>query len=87
MDSILHLVCSFIIANTIYQLEVLLLKYDRIRAIRYGFNLTLVVGIGKEAYDIVIKGSRWTNSLSDLTFDFIGVTLFLLVYIYIMDKE
>jgi uncharacterized protein YfiM (DUF2279 family) len=87
MGSILHLVCSFIIANTIYQLEVLLLKYDRIRAIRYSFNLTLIVGIGKEIYDIAIKGSRWTSSLPDLTFDFVGAVLFLTVYIYIMDKK
>jgi len=68
MGSILHLVCSFIIANTIYQSGVLLLKYDKIRAIRYGFNLTLMIGIGKEIYDITVKGSRWTSSLPDLAF-------------------
>lgn len=87
MDSILHLICSFIIANSIYLLLYKTIKYNKFKAIRYSFYFTLLVGIGKETYDTIFKGLNLVDTTLDLFFDLLGVVIFLSIVILKIERE
>lgn len=87
MDSILHFICSFIIANSIYLFLYKITKYNRFKAIRYGFYITLYIGFGKEIYDMIFKGFNLVDTASDLLFNFLGIIVFLAVVIFNIEKR